>query len=164
MKEIPLTRGLAAQVDDRDYDRLMSIGPWHAVRGKHTWYAVRHINTLNGRKTLYMHAAILGTFCVSTRCGDHADGNGLNNRRFNLRRATTAQNNANKRKQRNGTTSQFRGVSTHKRRPGMFRATVKGHDLGFFRTEEDAARAYDRAAIQEFGPFAALNFPKEHQI
>lgn len=163
MKEIPLTKNKIALVDDRDYARLMSIGPWYAHRGKHTWYAARHINTLDGRKVLYMHAAILGTFCVNGRCGDHADGNGLNNQRYNLRRATTAQNNANKRKQRNGRTSQFRGVSTHKRRPGMFRAVVKGRDLGFFSTEEDAARAYDRAASQEFGPFAALNFPMERE-
>lgn len=161
MKKIPLTKGKEALVDDRDYETLMSVGPWYARRGKHTWYAERHITTHAGRDTLSMHAAIMGTFCVKSCCVDHKDGDGLNNQRSNLRRATIAQNNANKRKQRNGITSRFRGVSTRTDRPGVFRAVVRHREIGFFPTEEEAARAYDRAAVEEFGQFARLNFPVE---
>jgi hypothetical protein len=160
MREIPLTRGLMALVDDHDYERLMSIGPWYAHKGKHTWYAVRRFNGLDGRRHVWgMHAVLLGTRGTKI-IGDHADGNGLNNQRSNLRRATPAQNNANKRKQRNGITSKYRGVSTHKRRPGKYRAVCGHTELGFFDTPEAAARAYDEAAKQKFGAFAALNFER----
>lgn len=65
MRQIPLTKGCVALVDDRDYDALMSMGPSHAVReapdgvagpprGKHTWYAARHVNTPVSRRP---HAA-----------------------------------------------------------------------------------------------------------
>lgn len=163
VKEIPLTNGLTAQVDDRDYEPLMCLAPWYAVKCSGKWYAARRINARRGLMRLYMHQAILGSCCVRGVVVDHVDGNGLNNQRTNIRRATPAQNSANKRKQQNGGTSRFKGVSTLKSRPGLFRAVVKGRYLGFFSTEEEAARAYDNAALQEFGPFAALNFPIEIQ-
>src|SRR5260370_25659432 len=131
----------------------MAVGPWHARKGRHTYYAYAHI-TMNRKQRvrLAMHAVLLGTRGKRI-VGDHRDGDGLNNQRHNLRRATTSQNNRNKRKQSNGKTSRFIGVSTHKRRPGMFRATIHGNgkhiELGYFSEEEEAARMHDRDASKD---------------
>jgi AP2 domain-containing protein len=93
---------------------------------------------------------------------DHADGNGLNNQRWNLRVATKRQQQANRGKQRNGRTSQYKGVFWDKSRE-RWSATIhydhKTRYLGRYRDEEDAAHAYDLAALESFGSFARLNFP-----
>jgi hypothetical protein len=90
---------------------------------------------------------------------DHIDHDGLNNQRSNLRPATTAQNNHNQRPQRN-TSSRFKGVTWHKR-IGKWQAAIKVADknrhLGVFPDEEDAARAYNAAAVEAYGEYAYLN-------
>src|SRR5262249_39633454 len=98
MKRIPLTKGFEALVDDEDHDAL-SQHKWCASRTGRGWYAVRHDRTerriRRGRRVKreinrYMHHEIMGR-----RLGmdiDHADGNGLNNQRSNLRWATRSQN------------------------------------------------------------------------
>lgn len=92
---------------------------------------------------------------------DHINGNPLDNRRSNLRMATSAQNKWNTRRFSNNT-SGYRGVSFRKDR-GKFRAYInldnKQRSLGMFHTAEEAARAYDAAAKELFGEFARLNFP-----
>lgn len=89
---------------------------------------------------------------------DHKDGDGLNNRRHNLRGCTRRDNSANSRK-RQHTSSRFKGVSYNS---GKWLATIgydrKTHYLGRYDTEEDAAMAYDRAALRHFGTFAKVNF------
>jgi hypothetical protein len=94
---------------------------------------------------------------------DHINGDGLDNRRSNLRLATGSQNQGNSRKRRDGVTSQYRGVSWNKRAgkwQALLRREGKLQYLGYFSDEEAAARAYDAAALEQWGSFARLNFPE----
>lgn len=90
---------------------------------------------------------------------DHINGDGLDNRRANLRIVSSQQNNQNRAKMR-GTSSQYKGVSrTRERWLAYLYVNYKQVRLGTFEDEADAARAYDAAARQQFGSCAALNFP-----
>jgi hypothetical protein len=142
-------------VDDDDAP-LVSGLKWIAQRGKAgTWYATR--KPWNGPKQ-YMHRLILGAGKGDGRI-DHHNGNGLDNRRENLRRCTNAENMWNVQHGRG--LSQFKGVSAHPHTPGRWRAYIvkgaKQHHLGYFDSEREAADAYDRAALKMFGAFAKLN-------
>lgn len=153
--EIPLSRGLAALVDDADVDLLLRTS-WYAIPGSYTWYAARGVRRHDGRwTTQLMHKVLTGWPRT-----DHINGQGLDNRRANLRPATTAENVSNMRKHRGS--SRFKGVCWS-RREQRWRATIEldGRQayLGVFREEEAAAQAYDAAARNHFGQFAALNFP-----
>lgn len=90
---------------------------------------------------------------------DHIDGDGLNNVRTNLRRATSTQQKQNCRGR--GAQSGFKGVRFDAR-TGKWTARIgvnhRSHYLGTFVTAEDAARAYDDAAVEHFGEYARLNF------
>jgi len=90
---------------------------------------------------------------------DHIDGNPSNNRRSNLRLATSQQNAGNSKKQA-GCSSQYRGVSWDKR-DKKWRAQVRQNGrqkyLGLFTDEAEAALAYNTAAVELFGEFAKLN-------
>ncbi len=94
---------------------------------------------------------------------DHANGDILDNRRSNLRFCTRSQNSANAGKSGVARSSQYKGVC-YVKRSGKWQAHIKvlgiRHFLGTFRSEVDAARAYDRAAVQHFGEFARPNFPQ----
>jgi hypothetical protein len=162
MKTVPLygkkANGRFVEVDDDDYV-LVSQHRWFIQQGKRgeasppLFYA--KTKTAAGRH-LYMHRLIAGFAEV-----DHRDGDGLNNRRSNLRDATHAQNAGNARKQP-GRTSQFKGVCWA-RRSGKWRASIgvnhRSRYLGEYSEEEAAARAYDVAAREAWGEFARLNFP-----
>jgi hypothetical protein len=93
---------------------------------------------------------------------DHIDGDGLNNRRNNLRFATSKENGRNLSKWKTKTTSAFKGVSFRKS-SNSWRAYVytdgRQTHLGMFETEELAARAYDKKCVELFGEFARPNFP-----
>jgi hypothetical protein len=89
---------------------------------------------------------------------DHRDGDGLNNRRENLRPATRTQNNANQRKYRG--TSRYKGVSwdvSSRRWRARIHCDHRETSLGQFTSEADAARAYNAAALEHFGEYARLN-------
>jgi len=94
---------------------------------------------------------------------DHINGNGLDDRRANMRTCTNQQNMRNLRKRRSGS-SIYKGVYYDKRRRTWYARIChngKNIHLGTFATEIEAARAYDRAARRLFGEFARLNFPDE---
>jgi len=93
---------------------------------------------------------------------DHINGNGLDNRRENLRLAGRGQNQCNRGKQSNNT-SGFKGVTWHKnlnKWEAGISISGKRYHVGFYKTPEAAARAYDDAAKKYHGEFARLNFPK----
>ncbi len=101
MKQIPLTQGKFALVDDEDFKRISHF-KWFATRIDHLWYAARNIRVkpgYGGQRQLKMHNAV--TKPPTGLHWDHRDGNGLNNQKDNLRPATTSQNQSNQRKHTN---------------------------------------------------------------
>ncbi len=159
MKEIPLTHGYVALVDDEDYERVAQF-KWHAHIDQETptlIYPSRGLKRSSDRRrtTQAMHIFITGKLGI-----DHADGNGLNNQRSNLRPATLSQNMQNRRKWTGS--SRWKGVSWHKK-DKCWHARITQNNraifLGKFKSEANAAQAYNFAAEELFGEFARLNLP-----
>lgn len=144
MKEIKLTKGKVAIVDDEDFDSLSKFS-WYAAKSKKVWYAFM----IGSRKS--MHSFIMGK---STLKIDHKDCNGLNNRRENLRFATNSQNSANKGSLNSNNTTGYRGVIKRKNNwQAAIRFKRKVINLGRFDTPEEAAREVDKALKFYFGEF-----------
>lgn len=143
-----------AMVDDEDFALLRQF-KWTATRPHNVIYAVRNAIVDGKRTSIRMHREIVR----NARVVDHWDGNGLNNKRDNLRVCTVRQNSHNTPKTRG--TSFFKGVSWHAGEL-RWRATIvvcsRQKHLGYFDDEVSAALAYDAAAMVEFGSFARLNF------
>jgi hypothetical protein len=166
MIELPLTRGYTVQVEDSDAESLRAWKWTYMPRSNgRGGYAVRWATVDGKKRTIYMHRHIM-----QARPGqlvDHEDGNGLNNQRYNLRLSTDTQNRANS--QAPVRTIPYRGVYAETRGQGRtpYFAQIKAFRrcwrLGGFVCQEDAARAYDRAALHFFGSFARLNFPDERE-
>ena len=157
MKKIYLTRGHIALVDDEDYEYINSFH-WGIKASLNTFYANRYIRIDNKRTVTYMHHILIPS---SKRLHvDHKDGNGLNNQKSNLRICTTQENLRNMKKVAPAT-SKFKGVHLH-RQTNKWRAVIKWEGkpkhLGLYLNEEDAAKAYDKAAEELFGKFCRLNF------
>lgn len=146
-----------ALVDDDNYDWLNQWRWYCHNRG----YAVRAVGIGNGRqKAIFMHRLVINT--PKRSWTDHIDNNKLNNQKENLRIVTHSQNGMN-RKNTKHSTSIFKGVSWDKKRDKWKVGITKNSKrcgLGYFKREEDAGKAYDRKAIELFGEFARLNFPK----
>ena len=177
MKTVPLggkkAAGRVALVDDEDYDLVMQYR-WHVHEQRNTEgvttsgpYAVTTIPIPPGdmqakrwpcgkvaQRRVLMHQLIAGY-----KGPDHSNGNGLDNRRANLRPATVTQNSANQRPRR-GTSSRYKGVrwckKSRKWRAGI-KVNGRERHLGLFTSEEDAARAYNEAALGAWGEYAYLN-------
>ena len=95
MKQIPLTQGQYAFVDDEDYE-ILNKWKWQAQKTYFSFYAVRTLNSPGRKPSLIrMHRSVLGL--KRGEFGDHRDRNGLNNQKYNLRRCTFAENCRNKR-------------------------------------------------------------------
>ena len=148
-KEIQLTKGCVALVDEVDYEMIVGIGlRWCTSDG----YA---FNSILGRMHRFLLNAPDGVMV------DHVNGNKLDNRRENLRLCTNSQNQANRKISRGK--SSFKGVTWQRRSngSGFWKAQiiVRGEViyLGAHVTDLEAAKAYNDAAIEHFGEFAALN-------
>lgn len=149
MKEIALSRGLVALVDDADFDYVSQF-KWTAMPCPNTTYAKRLVND----RTILLHRFIMGA--EKGRFVDHINHNGLDNRRENLRFVTTLENNLNTRPR---SALGFKGV---RKRGTRFAARIILHGiayhLGHFDSAVEAAKAYDEKAAELFGSYARLNF------
>lgn len=161
-KKIPLSgkygKGKFALVDDEDFERV-SQHRWHCRPCANTEYALSSIRQPQTHKFVKVH---LHRFILDAQSGqivDHINGNGLDDRRSNLRFVSSAQNNMNRRPQRNAS-SPYKGVAISS--DGNRWCAFIGVDrqllhLGSFETQKEAAIAYNEAAKQHFGKFARLN-------
>jgi len=153
MREIPLSRGKVALVDDADYARLSAV----------KWYFDgRYAKRRCGQTSVYMHREVLSL--QPGQCVDHIDGDPLNNRLANLRSATPLENMRNRRanagKAQKGVT--YEAAHRPRSRPWRARIRVNGRYayLGHFASDTQAAAAYDAAAMHHFGEFARTNYPR----
>lgn len=166
-KELILTGGEVALVDDEDYP-LLSRHKWQLSHDD--GYAVTTVQTRFGKNnTFYLHRFIIGGFCTC----DHINLNKLDCRKENLRRATMQENGWNKGKQirkDRPPTSNYKGVRyaplKNKPRwlaffkyvkPGAHKSTGKMIYLGYFDTEIEAAKAYNEAIVKYRGEWAWVN-------
>ena len=158
LREIQLTQGQIAFVDDEDYEAI-SAKKWSVVKSWNNFYARRY-ERIDGVQTIvYMHRLLANA--DKNRQVDHKDRNTLNNCKDNLRLCSNTENSQNRKKRKTlNPQSEFKGVRP---KGGIFLAHIKingrDHFIGSFKSEHEAAKAYDKAAIQHFGEFAHLNFP-----
>lgn len=159
--EIPLTQGKFALIDKVDFE-LVSQHKWFAVKMGNYWRSTSNRKRkLGGKKAIiYMHRLIMNP--PKRLMIDHINGNGLDNRRSNLRICTTAENQHNQHA-RQGGSSRYKGVDWKKRnKKWQVRISVncKHIHLGLFDNEIEAAHVYDQAAVKYHGEFANINYKK----
>jgi hypothetical protein len=154
--------GLGVQLDTDDLP-LIEPYSWHGHVGSRITYAKAHVPGSRPDRCIYMHRLILGV--PDGVQVDHINGDGLDNRRSNLRPCDGAQNSHNSRKYRGSylgkpTTSRYKGVSWFDRdKNWRTQISVNGRNthVGYFDTEVEAALAYNRKEIETFGGFARCN-------
>ena len=161
MIEIRLGRkDLVALIDEEDKS-LASLS-WHAHKGKGEYYYACHREGSGDRERLWLHNEVmetmLGRRVDADELVDHINRDKLDCRRCNLRIATRSQNEANKAKGSRGA-SKYKGVTRTKGGKWKAEMTVDGIRLylGTFDDEKNAARAYNEAAVENFGEYAHIN-------
>ncbi|NBW20194.1 MAG: hypothetical protein EBR82_70720 [Caulobacteraceae bacterium] len=160
MKKIALTQGQFAIVDDEDFEELNQV-KWCASRDGNTFYALRKGPRNKGqRKSIKMHRYILGLTDPKIFV-DHINGNGLDNRRQNLRLCNNQQNQKNQRNRKNQKNRvDFKGVYFDEDiQKYSVSITIEAEkiNLGFFSNPIEAAKTYNEAALKLFGQYAQLN-------
>ena len=159
MKEIPLTCGKVALVDDEDYEWLIKYVWSYTSNG----YVVDGGRFAHGKGTL-MHRAIMKPGKMQVI--DHINGNPLDNRKCNLRICIQKQN-AQNRVGVKRNTSGHKGVfwkQDHKKWCACININSKRKYLGYFNNSLDAAIAYDQAALKYFGEYARFNYAEDYSI
>ena len=155
---ISLTRGAFALVDSRDFKRVAAFNWSLFARKDRPSYAVR-----SWRRGMHKHITLHQLILRTTAQIDHANGDGLDCRRKNLRLASNTQQRGNQLVRRDSGVG-FKGVQHSPRGALSFVANITASGrkkfLGTFSSGEAAARAYDAAARRVFGVFACVNFPK----
>lgn len=158
---IPLSQGLFALVDGKNYEELNKY-KWRLHKVKGTCYAIRYLFHNEKRKFFLMHRQILGLQYGDGIMTDHANHCGLDNRMTNIRTCTRSQNAQNSRV-RKDSKSGFKGVYWREEDKFWY-ARIKHNGvrirLGCFKKKEDAIKAYDDKARELFGEFACLNCPR----
>lgn len=150
MRELKLENSnTPALINDEDFDRV----------SKFKWYeGTRQIHRTEDKLNFSLACEVMFQY---TLMFDHKDTDWRNNQKSNLRACTNQQNSFNKNKIKY-TSSQYKGVIRTK---GKWRARIEINDkkqhLGYFLDEADAARAYDKRALELFGEFARINFPQK---
>lgn len=156
MREIKLTRGKVALVDDEHYEWLNQ-WKWYAQPKRDTYYAFKVERVGSCRKTVRMHRLIMGITDPKVQV-DHRDHNGLNNQCFNLRKATNQQNTQNRRKPSNNT-SGYKGVYWHsqcRKWRAMIPFEGRLRCLGLYIDKETAIAVRNRAELLYFNDFACI--------
>jgi len=152
MKTIPLSRGKAAIVDDDDYE-FLNESRWYVSEFENHCYAVK---AGTKRTKIFMHRVIMGA--LKDVFIDHINGNGLDNKRCNLRICTNSQNQQNRHTACG--VSKHKGVHWNKKERRWYSKIKKNgkcYWLGGYKSEIAAAIAYNTAARELFGEFAYFN-------
>lgn len=152
-RQIPLTNGGFALVDAADFGWLTGYTWYHSGRG----YALQSSKRPGKNSGAAMHRIIMNP--PKGTVADHVNGDRLDNRRCNLRIVDYLQNAQNRGKNVNSR-SKYKGVCwkvENNKWQARIRVNGKQHHIGLYQTEEDAARAYNAAAILNHGDYSRLN-------
>lgn len=148
-----LKTGQTVLIDDADAPAVLCLA-WHIGGPGYAKHSYREEGKI---KSLYLH-----TFLTGLKKVDHENRNKLDNRRANIRPATSAQNMANRSKWIKQASSKFKGVSWSKERRKWraYAGENSKHHIGYFHSEIEAAKAVDMHALALYGEYACLNFPR----
>lgn len=160
MKEILLSKGFAAIIDDDDFERVSKFKWYTRSNGGSKFYAATGTPG-DSNKKIYLHRFILEA--PSNLQVDHINGNTMDNRKENLRLCTIQENLRNKKASGQYKGAIYAGKGRDLAKPWSARISHEGKNLylGYYATAEEAAKAYDKAAKELYGEFAQLNFKEK---